>query len=690
MSTPSEPSPGETFDWQRLEREFQQATRLPGVSPGQFDWWRHWHRHLAERTTPRWFYTPEEAPTFFRQQWPTLTQCWIDTAENLLADLVHAGNFRPGRMPNGDIDWGANPTQSMSWAGFHYWSWANPLIRAYGLTGDTRFAREFARHQRSYFEQLDTFTPQLWTGAPERDNWRDWLVHNDLSAGIKMATFAEAVMVFRRAEVWSVDDARRATLILLRLAERLYATYRDATPTDLLRTLNFLTSGGAGLGTVAAIFPECKWSTDWLALAQRILEVHVTELYFPDGGHRELCTQYHKAGLRDLLFFEQVLMAQGSACLLEREPYRSQLLAALRWLTAILLPNGTTAVLNSAAASNDWLVACLVGNKRLRDPELAWHIQRWSRADYVPRQKSRPALVARILGTATDPDMPVREPQQTSMLLPDSGIAVLRDGWEPSANCMVLDFGHPIGGHAYPARGSFSLVLNGKLVAQSPGSPHAYTDPDYRGWMHTSRSQNAVLIDAADQEQWQEPGKRVHCEILRWELGDESALVQGRHEGYRTAFGITCVRTAYLQYGRFFLVHDVIDAHAADTDHEAQWSLQCTWPMRELDDRVAVADAFVRVQPAWPEQVHAINMTAQGKAVWSTTNSDGTTDTHRRLHQVRWCSPVPAQGSCQFLMLITANDGNCQLGAVTVGNDGVDVEVDDHGMVRLVQLPLAP
>ena len=575
----------------------------------------------------------------------------------------------------------------MSWSGFHYWSWANPLIRAFGLTGDTRFLSEFTRHQRSYFEQLDTFTPQLWDGAPERDNWRDWVVHNDLSAGIKMMTFAEAVMVFGGSRMWSADDTRRATLILLRLSERLYATYNDATGADLLKTLNFLTSGGAGLGTVAAIFPECTWSDNWLKLAKCILQVHVIELYFADGGHRELCTQYHKAGLRDILFLGQVLAAQGSACLLEREPYRSRILAALRWLTAVLLPDGTTAVLNSAAASDDWLVSCLVGNKSLRDPELAWHIQRWSRADYVPRQKSRPALVTRILGVATDAPIPVQEPQQSSLLLPDSGVAILRDGWKRSAHCMVLDFGHPVGNHAYPARGSFSLVLGGELVAQSPGSPHAYTDPDYRGWMHTSRSQNAVLIDNADQEQWQKPGQRLHGEILQWEVESGSALVQGRHEGYREDFGITCVRTAYLQYGRFFLVHDVIDAKAAQEDHNARWSLQCALPMRELDGRVAVADGLVRVQPAWPEQVQAIEMTACGKAVWPAASEDGLKDAHRVLNQVRWRSPVPAGGCCQFLMLITADEEDCRLGSVTIEDEGVSVEVDEGGKRKVVRLP---
>ena len=680
------------FDWRRLEREFQQATPLPGpnaVGAGHADWWSHWHKHLATRPAPDWFYTPEDAPAFFGHHWPALTRCWVTSGEALLADLVHGDDWRPGRLANGDVDWGANPTRSMSWAGFHYWSWANPLIRAYALTGDDRFVTEISGHLASYFGQVDSFTPQLWDGAPERDDWRDWVVHNDLSAGIKMATFAEALMVFRRAPAWTADDVRHTTLLLLRLAERLFTTYRDADHADLLRTLNFLTSGGAGLGTVAAILPECGWSATWLELAQRILEVHVTELYYPDGGHRELCTQYHKAGLRDILFFEHVLMAQGRTCLLEREPYRTRLRSALRWLTAVLLPDGTTAVLNSAAASDDWLVSCLVANRALRDPQLAWHVSRSFTPDYVPRQKSRPALVARILGTgdAPDPQLPAASPEETSMWLPDSGLAVLRDGWETDASCMVVDFGRPVGGHAYPARGSFSLALRGRLAAQSPGSPHAYTDPDYRGWMHTSRSQNAVLIDDADQAQWRFEGQRVWGEVLLWETDAEMALVQGRHDGYG-GLGLRCTRTVYLLYGAFFLVHDVVDAGDAGDDHVARWSLQCPEPMRETDGRVATAPGLLRVEPAWPQRIDAVETGSQGKAVWPAASEDGAKDAHRRLHQVRWRSAVPAGGRCEFLMLLTEDGSPWRLGSTTAATGQLIVEVHSPERTHVARLPL--
>ena len=71
MNQPADPSSILPFDWRRLKREFQQATTLPGVVAGQPDWWDRWHHHLAERSTPKWFYSKADAPTFFRSNWPT-------------------------------------------------------------------------------------------------------------------------------------------------------------------------------------------------------------------------------------------------------------------------------------------------------------------------------------------------------------------------------------------------------------------------------------------------------------------------------------------------------------------------------------------------------------------------------------------------------------------------------------------
>ena len=678
------------FDWPDLEGRFRAATALPGVAPDDPNWWGQWRRHVASRKTPVWFYSRKNLGVWLDANWPALAGRWRTAAEEVRDDPV-MGTFRPERLPNGDFDWERNPSRDMNWAGMHYWSWVNPIIRGYGLTGDARFVETFAAHLRSYFEQVDVFVPQLWAGANAGDrDWRDWITHNELSAGIKMANFAEAAMVFAQADAWGADDLRRATLLMLRLAERLYETYRNGrTAAEILRPLNFLTSGAAGLGVVAAIFPECRWSVAWRDLAVRILEIHLMELYYGDGGHKELCTQYHKTGIRDVLFFERVLAAQGENCFLSREPYRTRLLGALRWLTGILMPDGTTAVLNSAAASTDWLVYGLVANKAIEDPELNWHLTRWFSPGYVPRQKAIPADCARILGEGDVPAGPVLKPDRCSVLFPESGVAVLRNGWDRWASVMALDFGRPVGGHAYPARGSFSLYLNGKPAALSPGSPHSYTDPDYRGWMHTSRSQNNVLIDDLDQNQWEMPGlRRVHGEILRWEADADSALVQGRHPGYLAEAGIVHTR-AVKMVRDIFLVYDVLDASLAEEDRVAKWSIHCPLLLEAHEGHRVVAKGLMCISPAWPARISRVAFGREGKAVLPADSADGRTDAHQALYHARWHQPLHAGQRCEFLMAIAPDGCGVEIVDVSRISGELLVTVQAHGAVDAVRLPLA-
>ncbi|HIC69329.1 MAG TPA: hypothetical protein EYM39_02125 [Candidatus Latescibacteria bacterium] len=55
----SKPPP---FDWAGLDGNFRRATALPGTDPDPQDWWDQWHGHLATRTSPEWFPTPENTP----------------------------------------------------------------------------------------------------------------------------------------------------------------------------------------------------------------------------------------------------------------------------------------------------------------------------------------------------------------------------------------------------------------------------------------------------------------------------------------------------------------------------------------------------------------------------------------------------------------------------------------------------
>ena len=90
---------------------------------------------------------------------------------------------------------------------------------------------------------------------------------------------------------------------------------------------------------------------------------------------------------------------------------------------------------------------------------------------------------------------------------------------------MILDYGHPVGGHAYPARLSFVLWGNGVPLALQPGSPFWYHDPMYRKWYRTTMSHNTVVVNGRSQ-QTRQNGRNVFGNLLNWFDGTRTAAVQ--------------------------------------------------------------------------------------------------------------------------------------------------------------------
>ncbi len=249
-------------------------------------------------------------------------------------------------------------------------------------------------------------------------------------------------------------------------------------------------------------------------------------------------------------------------------------------------------------------------------------------------------------------------PPVCSQLFPDTGVAVLRDGWDREANFMVVDFGRCIGGHAYPARSSFSLWLGGRPAALSPGSYISYSNPLYRDWCHTTRSQNTVMIDDLDQEQWVTPGQRVQGEILRWVEDADSVLLQGGHDGYLASVSIRHTRTVMMASG-MFLVHDVLDATAAAEDHTGRWSLHCPEPWVEVEEetRLMAGPGLIRVAPAWPERISGVETGSEGIAAYPGVSEDGTIGAYRQLNQLRYRFGIAGGSVTHFAAVISPDSG---------------------------------
>ncbi len=99
--------------------------------------------------------------------------------------------------------------------------------------------------------------------------------------------------------------------------------------------------------------------------------------------------------------------------------------------------------------------------------------------------------------------------RQTSEVLRDIGLAVLRKGSSLDAVCALMDYGKHGGAHGHPDKLGIVLYALGRELALDPGRI-SYSVPEYRTWCRTTAAHNTVVINGTDQEETE--GKLLHFE----------------------------------------------------------------------------------------------------------------------------------------------------------------------------------
>lgn len=519
----------------------------------------NWAKYLATRTKPACHFDRDKWPAYIRKEFPAVADAMLRDAERVAkGDLSHAAVRLPieGEIPGGKIDWLYNPKRDTSYVSLVGSQWfKNPLGRAYLLTGDERFAKTFAWIFDSWFDHQDAIC-EFQGGLGFNPIYRAYypgiqsriLVDNYYSmANSPALTPAIHVKVMRQL------------LASAQFLERQERAYRKG---------NQQVAAVMGLGVIGLVFPEFKDAAKWVDRAETIMAEHLHKDFFADGGHRELCTQYHKTCLRDTTYVALTSEHNGRPSPLLRGENGVALERSYDWLARLVMPTGETPPLHSAVFSTDHAVYSLVSAIHFKRPDHAYLASRfWERGE-APNQKAPLAfavyqlcspLKTSALSIATRPD-------HLSTHLAESGFAVMRTGWEPEDRYLVFQYGWANTGHAYPVALSFLLEMNGELIATHAGSPRSYRHPAYR-YCHSTMSHQTVSIDGKSYARLKgaAPGGRLEC------CADLPGLwyVSAYHEGYKEQLGIVHRRQIVAVKEGPILVIDRIEGGRG---HTAQWN----------------------------------------------------------------------------------------------------------------------
>ena len=638
--------------------------------------WRAWHTYLAGRAEPTWHFDSERFGDAVRTHWPGLARVWIEQSDLLMGGRMIHGDSTVDYTPGVGLDWNANPNRTMNWGGIHYMFILRWPIRAAMLTGDGKYVRVVGDCLRSYHEQMDEIRDEALVMGRGEEAGGFYAVWNTLAVGLKLKAMGEALYALRAHPDWTVEDCRATSIMIWRLSRHLYGQVASQSAVEWQQQLNFISSGSGGLGGVGALLPEWESAEDWLETARQIQEVLLLSQVYPDGFQTEICTQYHKTVIRSFSTLQMILARRGLPSFYDTEPFRMRFLAMHRFLAEIRTPDGFTPAINSAVYAQDWPAFLAAGNSFFKDPVLQWHIDRGYHPDLVPVQKGGPGWGNTILNDLCVPKphgVSVQAPAPDSRLFPDSGVAVLRDGWDGDANVLVLDFGHPEGGHAYGGQASFSAWVKGRPAALSPGSPFAYSDPDYMPWYYSTQGQNTVWIDGDDQEFWR-PGnkRRIWGRVLDWRETEEETFIRVAHDGYLRSKGVRHERSVLLKKGRYFLIYDLLDAAESEDTRTLRWTLRCPDELREARNRTVVSggNPGVRLAPAWAGSIREVEIGWGPSMVPLTYRPDMSAQKAPICH-ARFVQEVDAGEQARFLVLMAS--GACS--DASVCGEVVDGEV---------------
>ena len=211
----------------------------------------------------------------------------IDDAEKVMEHDIFGHKF------NGPIDWKFNPTTETSRD--NEWSWSlfrtiywQPLARAYALTKDEKYTKEFLSQMHSFrkawpadeFIKDFTYVPkQPFPGTA----WRT------IETGIRVyTTWLPVFEIFRHSNVWTGEDLASFLLGIREHALFLMGHYSNHT-----RSSNWLSMETSALLQIAIMFPEFKESKEWFDTAYgRVM--HEVRFCFSDNGvHMEKTPIYH-------------------------------------------------------------------------------------------------------------------------------------------------------------------------------------------------------------------------------------------------------------------------------------------------------------------------------------------------------------------------------------------------------------
>ena len=427
------------------------------------------------------------------------------------------------------------------------------LAQAYQLTGTQAYADEIGR-------QLDDFVDANPVGIGI--NWTC-----TMDVGLRAVNWVIALDLVRGS---SLDDAfwSRAGRALLDHGLFIRANLEN----NYEVTSNHFLSNVLGLWFLAAMFEDLDHGQEWSTFARDALETEINVQVLPDGADFESSVPYHR------LVTELFLGAARLAAIANHplsDHYRARVRDMVAYLADVTRPDG---LMPQSGDADDGRLH-VFGGLGTRTPQDARHLFGPASAIYAHPQWMALGGDAAVweaawwgLGLLRLQDV---EMEAVGKLYPDAGHAVgRRNGhYLLITNSIVGTKG--FGNHKHNDQLAFEYHVASQALIVDAGSYVYTSDPQSRNAFRGTASHNTVMLDGAEQNEFNPEWlfrtfEHARAEHLSFFADDDTLRYRGRHVGYlRLPEGVTHERAFAFDLGSGGLV--IEDYLIGSGEHELRW-----------------------------------------------------------------------------------------------------------------------
>lgn len=432
--------------------------------------------------------------------------------------FVHSG-YQPSFFYGEDIDWQYWPVKDneLRWQ-LHRMKWWVPMGKAYRLTGDEKYAREWCAQYLDWIEKnpsegyinTDLQPLDLMSADNVQFAWRALEVSDRMEAQI------DQFILFLGSESFGADFLSHFLMNYSCHCRHLMQNFSLKGNHRLFQAYRLLCG--------AIFFPELRESNEWSERAVEILTEEIKKQVYSDGGQYELDPHYHLEAIN--IFYNALKVCRlNNRGELFPEEYGSLIERMIEFHTDYMRPDYSIPLFSDAREpAEGHIVECY---------------REWSH-HFVDNESIRYFATQGNEGQV---------PQRLSAAHSESGFYTLRNGWDKESTILTLKAGPEAFWHCQPDNGTFELWHKGRNFFPDTGCYVYSGDSEInrmREWFRQTHQHNTLTLNGKNLE-------HTSSRLIEFHSSQEGDLLVVENQSYE---GLLHRRSLHFPHRKFFVIVD--------------------------------------------------------------------------------------------------------------------------------------